>query len=209
MPVHATIEAPVKPDTPTPRSVRKYSVEEYVARERVSEIRHDYVEGDIIPVPGTSLNHNRIARNMTTGFNLAFENRECEAFMESIRVRVSAFHYRYPDVIALCGEPLTDNTNPPALLNPAVIVEVLSPSTEALDFSGKLAEYTQVSDVTDYVLIAQDRVSVVHHSRQKGGEWKEEKFADLSDTLAFVSLNVTLTLASLYHKVVFADTSNL
>ena len=209
MSVHAMIDAPVKPDTPTPRSVRKYSVEEYVARERVSEIRHDYVEGDIIPVPGTSLNHNKIAGNSYTELRYNFRDRDCETFMESIRVRVSAFHYRYPDMIALCGEPLTDDTNPPALLNPAVIVEVLSPSTEALDFSGKLAEYTQVSDVTDYVLIAQDRVSVVHHSRQKGGEWKEEKFADLSDTLSFASLDVTLTLASLYHKVVFADPSNL
>lgn len=191
-----TPSAPADPINPV-----KIPVEEYFALERVSEIRHEYVEGNVIPMPGESLAHNQIAGNFHTRFAIAFADRNCSVYMESVRVRVSPAKYRYPDVIALCGEPLTDNDNPPALLNPAMIVEVLSSSTQATDRGEKLFEYQQMPGLSDYVLAAQETVFVSHYARQGADRWTLTEHTKLTDTLTFISLDVTLTLADIYRKV--------
>ena len=198
--------SPVKPSNapsaPEPPATPKLSVQEYFALERVSEIRHEYVEGEIIPMPGESLAHNQIAGNFHTRLALAFEDRDCAVYMEGIRLRVSPARYRYPDIIALCGEAITDGDNPPALLNPALIVEVLSPSTQAIDKGEKFFEYWQLLGVTDYVLVAQERVSVMHCVRHNARQWTATEYTDIADTLTFASLGVTLVLSDIYRKVV-------
>lgn len=194
---------PVAPFLPLP-ATPKISVQEYFELERHSEIRYEYFEGEIIAMPGVSLPHNRISGNFFTVLD-----RTCEAFIEAVRVRVSPTQYRYPDVVALRGEPITDGENPPALLNPGVIVEVLSASTAAKDKGEKFLEYKQMASLTDYVLAAQDSVSVLHYARETAKKWTITEYTELTDTLTFAALEVTISLADIYRKIVFTAPENL
>lgn len=204
MSAQAAVTAPVAPAAPPillapplPASP-KITVQEYFELERHSEIRYEYVEGEIIAMPGVILPHNRVSGNFFTVFD-----RTCEAFIETVRVRVSPTQYRYPDVVALSGEPVTDGENPPALLNPAVIVEVLSDSTAAKDKEEKFFEYKTLATLTDYVLAAQDKISVTHYRRQNEKDWTATEYNELTDTLTFAALDVTISLADIYRGVTF------
>ena len=150
-------------------------------------------------MPGVFLPHNRISGNFFVAFDPA-----CETFIEAVRARVSPTQYRYLDVVAIDGEPETDGEKLPALLNPGVIVEVLSASTEATDKREKFYEYWQMPRLTDYVLAAQDKIAVTHYVRESAKQWRITDYTDLSDTLTFATLGVTVSLAEIYRKVVFA-----
>ena len=194
------------------------SVADYLERERASEIRCEYVNGRVTPkdgwletedgeiraMAGGSPRHNRLAVSILARFDRAFEDRDCEVFIGDIKVRVVPAQYRYPDVIALCGEADFDNDNPPALLNPSVIVEVLSPSTQAADMGEKFFEYREISTLTDYVLVAQDRIWVLHYARQSANQWTVTDYTNSADNLVLSSLQVTLSLADIYRRVTFA-----
>ena len=180
----------------------KMSVVDYLAMERCSEKRHEYVDGEIIAMAGESLEHNTIAGNVLVEFRIAFRNRPCNAYMENVRVRVSPTQYRYPDVVALCGESVSDGENPPALLNPGVIVEVLSPSTQSLNRNDKFIEYRELASLTDYVLIAQDRVSILHYVRRSELQWVITEYVNLTDVLTFALLEVSFALSEVYQKVI-------
>lgn len=191
------------PVTTKPPDAPKISVEEYLAMERQSEMRHEYVNGYVRAMAGETPTHNRLAGNVYRKFENSFEERPCEAYFEGVRFRVTPTQYRYPDVMALCGEAQFDNDKPPALLNPSVIVEVLSPSTAEFDREEKFLEYRQVAGLTDYVLIAQDQILVVHYVRQSPTQWLVTESLSLSDTLTFAGLEVSMALAEIYRKVVF------
>lgn len=106
-------------------------------------------------------------------------------------------------MVALCGSAQTDGTKPPNLLNPAVIFEVLSPSTENEDRDEKWLEYQQLESVTDYILVAQDVVQVAHYIRASDAQWTVTIYRDLQAALPLTSLNTSLPLADIYRKVVF------
>jgi len=197
-----TVPAPITRQTPPPHTT-KISVAEYMEMERISDIRHEYVNGVVIAMSGESLEHNQIAGNVHMRIELAFGDRVCRVFIENIRVRVSPSQYRYPDVVALCGAPAVDDSKPPVLLNPNVIVEVLSPSTEQFDREGKFMEYRQIGSLTDYVLIEQDHISVVHAARIGPNEWMIRDYSNPDDQLTFAALDVSLTLTDIYRKVTF------
>jgi Uma2 family endonuclease len=179
------------------------TVAEYLEMERKSEIRHEYVDGYIRAMSGETPRHNRIAGNVYRAFENRFENQPCSAYIEGIRVRVTPTQYRYPDIVALCGEEQFDNDNPPALLNPSVLVEVLSPSTQEFDRREKFIEYRQIAEMTDYLLIGQDQILVIHYARQSPTQWMVREYAALTDSLTLASLDVTVTLGEIYRKVSF------
>ncbi len=179
------------------------TVREYLNRERASETRHEYVDGVILAMAGETLNHNRIASNVSRYLNNRFEDTPCEAFIENIRLRVTPTRYRYPDVIALCGTPELDDEKPPCLLNPAVLVEVSSPSTEEEDRREKFMEYRELPSLTDYILIAQHKIHVTHYARQTELLWPVTIYTRLEDVVTLNALNVSLTLSEIYRKIVF------
>ncbi len=158
-------------------------------------------------MPGTSLAHNNIAGNAYILLKMAFRGKNCSAQIESIRLRVSPTHYRYPDVMALCGEWRTDGEKPASVLNPALIVEVLSPSTADEDREDKWSEYRLIPTLTDYLLIAQDRLSVIHYAKQNSRQWTINEYTEPSETLVLGSLEVTLPLASIYEGIVLPNTT--
>ena len=196
---------PVLPLTPEIAATPpKISVEQYLEWERDSEIRHEYFKGEMIEVEGDTLTHNRIIGNFVARFDNAFRERDCEIYAISIRLRVSPDQYRYPDVIALCGEPQFDDGNPPCLLNPEVIIEVLSASTESKDRGEKLAEYRNIPTLTDYVMVAQDRIFAEHCVRDNPAQWTLTQYTSLDDTLNFAALSVTISLREMYRKTALA-----
>ncbi len=105
--------------------------------------------------------------------------------------------------MALCEEPISDGEKPPALLNPALAVEILSGSTEATDKGDKFFEYQQVLSLTDYLLVSQEKISVIHCAKQNDNQWLLTTYTALTDTLTFASLNITLSLANIYRKLTF------
>lgn len=216
MSVTAVLEPPSTIATPPvletvpasqPATLPKMTVQEYFEFERKQEIRYEYVEGDLIAMPGTSFEHNQIALNISSYINRAFEENDCRVFMEAIRLRVSLNKYRYPDVMAVCETPVTDGEKPPALLNPALAVEVLSDSTEAIDKGEKFFEYQSVPSLTDYVLVSQDTMQVIHCAKQNNSQWLLTTYTALTDTLTFASLGVTISLADIYRKIKFDATN--
>ena len=182
-----------------------YTPEEYFEIDDRSIDRLEYVDGEIITLAGTSLEHNDIAGNIHFGIKTQFRGRRCKVYIESIRVQVSERRYRYPDVVALCGEPQVIDSNPKTLRNPGAIFEVLSPSTKNKDTGEKFDEYAKNDTLTDYVLATQDTMRVRHYRRLNGKDWQVSSYTEAEDIVRLESLNVSLTLAEIYDEVTFAE----
>ena len=214
----AVLDAPTKPDSvqsesvsvavpasPVVPTVPKVSLEAYFELERNSEIRHEYVDGELIPMPGTTLTHNDIAMNISVALRIAFRKRKCYVQMEAIRLRVSPTKYRYPDVMAVCGERVTDEGTPPSLLNPSLVVEVLSPSTTDTDLGKKSVEYRTLASVTDYLIVSSDEQFVLHYFRKDARTWNVTDYKSKEDAIQIAALEVTLTLDEIYEGIELTD----
>jgi Uma2 family endonuclease len=186
------------------RVPQRHSPEEYLARERKAEYKSEYIDGLIVAMAGSSREHDRIAVNVTAGFHAQFRGRPCEVFSSDMRVKVSSTGlYTYPDASALCGEARFEDAEVDTLLNPNVLVEVLSESTEAYDRGKKFARYQGLESLTDYVLIAQDEARVEHFVRQ-GEHWLLTVITGLEGTLRLESVGCALPLREIYDRVEFS-----
>ncbi len=192
-----------QPDPLEEEQPRKISVAEYFEMRRKSDVRLEYVDGEIIAMAGGSLSHNRIAKNITVALETRFDTSRCEAFVENMGVRTASNQYRYPDVVALCGEPKMDTANPPNLLNPQVIFEVISPSTAEFDTGAKFDEYSQIPMLMDYVTISQQKMHLSHHARQSPTQWILTDYTRPDDEIVLAPLNIMLSLAEIYRRVEF------
>lgn len=175
--------------------------EEYLARERRAEYRSDLVNGRVYAMTGASEAHNLIAGNVFAALHAQLRGRPCRTYQSDMRVKVSETGmYTYPDVIALCGAPAFEDAHVDTLLNPNVIVEVLSASTERYDRGEKFAHYRRLGSLQEYVLVAQDRVRVEHYRRQ-GEQWLLTEVADLEASLELPTLGCSIPLAEIYDRV--------
>lgn len=184
---------------------RRYTLAEYFELERTSEERYEFFDGEIFCMSGGSRAHDRILVNLLVGLSAKLGGRDCRVFSSGMRIKVpSAPPYRYADVSALCGEPSFEEAGgTDALANPALIVEVLSPSTEAYDRGDRFANYKLIESFTEYLLVAQHRPHVTHYVRQPDGSWPGREYEELSDRLTLSSLGCELTLAEVYQDVSF------
>ncbi len=173
---------------------------EYLVRERAAEYRSEYLAGRVRAMTGASRQHNRIVVNLTMLLGEQLRDRPCELFVSDIRVKVAkARLYTYPDVAVTCGparfeDPLTDT-----LLNPVLVIEVLSPSAESYDRGEKFAYYRQLESLREYVLIAQERMHVEHHARER--DWAPALRDAPDDVLELPAIECALRLAALYERV--------
>ena len=179
----------------------RLSIPEYLALERESETRYEYLDGEIFVMACPSFFHGIIAGNVFGHIWTQCRGRACQVQQESRRVRTPSGLLTYPDVVAFCGEPKFDDTEFDTLLNPALIVEVLSPSTQDYDRGTKFAHYRSIPSFTEFVLIAQDRVHVEHFRHQGNDGWLLIDLDDLSQTLELPSIGCRLTLAEIYERV--------
>lgn len=178
-----------------------FTPEEYLARERKSLDKSEYRDGHIYTMPGASRKHNLITFNISGEFYIQLRTRSCEVYTNDMRVKVGAAGlYTYPDVTVVCDEPRFDDTHFDTLLNPTVLIEVLSPSTAAYDRGEKFAAYQKLDSLCEYVLVSQDSVRVEHYLRQEQG-WDLTEFHSLSDVFRLVSIGCELSLQAIYAKV--------
>jgi Uma2 family endonuclease len=185
---------------PAPRPL---TPEEYLAQERASEFRSEYVAGEIFAMSGASPAHNTIALNVAAELRAQLRGRRCSVFISDIRVKTSKRAYRYPDVVALCGEPRFDDAQRDTLLNPSLIVEVLAESTEKADRGEKFFEYRRLESLRECVLVSQHRPLVERYERQ-GDLWVLSDFTELDERVELPSLGCVLTLGDIYERVDFA-----
>lgn len=175
---------------------------EYLAIERQAEHRSEYFGGEVFATAGGSERHNLIVGNVFAGLHEQFRKRPCKVYASDMRVKVSrAGLYAYPDVVVVCGEAGFDDDQKDTLLNPSVIVEVLSESTEGYDRGKKFEYYRKLESMAEYVLIAQDKSHVEHYVRQPDSRWLLSEHDDLQDAVEFPSINAHLSLTEIYDKV--------
>ncbi|WP_448206031.1 Uma2 family endonuclease [Azospirillum sp. sgz302134] len=169
------------------------SPEEYLAAERVAEVPHEYVDGEVFAMVGASRRHNQIAGTIYTAMRQVARRRGCEAFIGDVKVRVEAANaYYYPDVVATCAR---GDDDPYVVHAPTVIVEVLSDSTEAIDRREKRANYQTIPSLREFVLVSQNEPLVEIYRRRPGG-WMAEVATE--GEVVLESLDATLSLDDLY-----------
>lgn len=178
--------------------------EEYLVKERKAEFKSEYRDGQIVAMPGASHQHILIAGNIFGHIFIQFLDRTCEVYANDMRVKVSESGlYTYPDVVVVCDEPQFEDNHVDTLLNPTVIVEVLSPSTENYDRNDKFLSYQTVESLQEYILVSQNGVHVEQYIRQNGN-WTLKEFRSLDDMLVLASIECRLALRAIYAKVQFS-----
>ncbi len=188
---------------------KKWTVEEYLAFERGSEEKHEYYAGEIFAMSGASREHNLIVTNTIVTLGSQLGSNPCEVYPSDMRVKVNAIKYTYPDVSVVCGEPRFVDGEFDTLLNPTVIIEVLSDSTEDYDRGTKFKHYMGIDSLQVYVLIAQNEVRIDHCTRQSDGDWRISVSNTLEAAIQLSSINCPILLADVYRKVTFASDDSL
>ncbi|MBI1759932.1 MAG: Uma2 family endonuclease [Acidobacteria bacterium] len=173
--------------------------DEYLELDREAEFRSEFANGRMEGMAGGSKEHALIAFNLSGEFALQLKNRPCLAFGSDLRLAVlTKKHGRYPDLSIVCGQP--EFYQQDTLTNPTVLIEILSPSTEAKDRGEKAEEYRGIASLQEYLLIAQDRYHVEHYARQPDQRWLLTEFKELHETVQLTSINCQLKLADIYDK---------
>lgn len=180
--------------------VSKLTEQEYLAIERAAEFRSEFVNGEMFAMSGGTMNHADLQRNLLLELHLAVKMRGCKAVGPDLRVKISARTYVYPDVSVVCGKPAADE-NQDNLLNPVVIVEVLSPSTEKYDRGLKFQLYRTIQSLKDYILVDQHQILVEHYTRQPGGTWALKDYQKMEETLTIGSISASIPLARIYEGI--------
>ncbi len=184
-----------------PAAVRtdRVSPEEYLAFERAAEERHELVHGRIVAMSRGTFKHSLIAARLITALGSAIGDRPCMVLSSDMRIK-TADRYTYADVSVVCGPVELEDNHRDTLLKPAVIIEVLSPSTEAYDRGDKFASYRTLNSVTDYVLVAQDKIRVEHFHRQPDSAWPVTECSQ-GDQLVLDRIGCTIAIDDIYRNV--------
>jgi Uma2 family endonuclease len=177
--------------------------EEYLALERKSEIKHEYFAGEMFAMVGASKRHNLIAANIIRILGNQLLERPCNVYPSDMRVKVSATgKYAYPDIVVSCEEEKFDDAQNDTLLNPVIIIEILSESTEAYDRGKKFENYQYVESLTEYILVAQDPYRIEQYVRQDNKEWRYFTYHNSEDVLKINAIGCELMLNDVYAKVI-------
>jgi Uma2 family endonuclease len=176
--------------------------EQYLEIERKAEFKSEYYRGEMFAMSGARLNHNLINWNTVGQFHQQLRSKPCQGYSNDMRVKVSdSGLYTYPDIAVVCGEARFLDDKLDTLLNPTLIVEILSPSTETYNRQDKFRLYRSLDSMKEYLLIASELVSAELFTRQPDGRWLMTEAASLDDTLILTSIDCRLKLADVYEKV--------
>lgn len=178
------------------------TVDEYLAFERASPERHEFLAGEVRLRKSGNRTHCLIAGNVGATLHGQLRGRSCEVFLSDLRVRAElADLLTYADIAVVCGEPHFLDAELDTLTNPTLLVEVLSPSTADYDRGGKFAHYRTLPSLTEYLVIEQEKVLVEHHVKQPDGSWLLTEVRALEATLELPSIGCRLALADIYERV--------
>lgn len=184
--------------------LRTFTEEEYLDLERKAKYKSEFIEGQIYAMAGASPTHALITVNVTVALGLHLRGNPCRVYSNDLKVRIGrAGNYYYPDLTVVCGQLQYHDEHQDVLLNPTIIVEVLSPSTEADDRGRKWIQYQQIESLTDYIMVSQNEPFIEHYSRQADGGWHYESCSELGEAITIHSIHCPLSLADVYEKVDF------
>jgi len=196
-----------------PQSQIIVSVEEYLALERESEERHEFLDGQIYEMAGENPRHGAICTNLTRIVSTQLLGTPCQAFSKDTKVRSGPEApqstkglFSYPDLVVVCGEIKFHDQQQHVIINPTVIVEVLSPNTEAFDRGVKWLRYqTWLPTLIHYVMVSQNQPQIEHYGREANGEWRYSRVNQIEGSVTLASIGCTLKLAEVYDRVVFPE----
>jgi len=184
----------------------RYTPQEYLAIDRAAEFKSEYFAGEMVGMAGASENHNIITVNLASELRTRLRGGPCRPFSTDMRVSAGAGDlYFYPDVVVVCGERRFADERRDVLLNPTVIAEVLSPTTEADDRGDKFEGYRRLESLHEYVLVAQDRPHIEHFTRQEEGRWLLSEVDGMEAVLHLASIGCGLPLNEVYEGVDFGE----
>ena len=186
-------------------AIERFSVADYLRAERASELKHEFHEGEVAVMVGGSLRHARIITNLVNVLSDLLTEPDADVLSQALRVRVDAVDlYTYPDVIIVCGSPVLEDDHNDTLMNPTVIIEVLSPSTEAYDRGQKFGYYRQIPSLREYVLVSQHQPSIDHFLRKENEDWVIRSGCERIDqVLKLQTQDLQIPLRRIYHKIDF------
>jgi Uma2 family endonuclease len=176
--------------------------EQYLEIERAAEFKSEYFQGEMFAMSGAKWAHNVLAGNLMRELGQQLRSRPCAVVPSDMRVRVSQSDlYTYPDVVVVCGEPQFLDNRTDTLLNPTVLIEVLSPSTEAYDRGRKFEMYRTIESLSEYLLVSSDRAQAELFTRQADGRWLLTAAGGMDESLELQSVGCRIALRDLYEKV--------
>jgi len=179
--------------------------EEYLEIERRAETRSEYLDGEMFAMAGASIEHNAIVANLLIELGQQLKRRSCQVFPSDLRIHIPATGlYTYSDAVVVCGEPRLEDEHLDTLLNPTLLIEVLSPTSEAYDRGKKFEHYRSIESFVEYLLVAQDAPRIEQYLRQPAGRWLFTAVTGLEATIALPSIQCELSLAEVYEKVPLA-----
>jgi Uma2 family endonuclease len=186
------------------QQVKSYiTPEEYLAIERAAEYKNEYVNGEIFAMTGASRNHNLIAGNITGELGQQLKGKPWEVYPSKMRVKSPAARsYLYPDVVVVCECPQFEDAYLDTLLNPTLVVEVLSKSTESYNRLAKAAYYRTIESLVEYLLIAQEEYRVEQYVKQTDGHWLLSDVRSLENAVELKAIGCSLTLRDIYDRIV-------
>lgn len=180
------------------------TADEYLEAERNASGKNELMNGKIITMTGASLKHNRIVRNLIIGIGSFLKGKSCEVFPSDMRVNIPATNsFTYPDLTIVCGKPELLDDHFDSLLNPVVIIEVLSPSTESYDRGNKFFTYQQIPSLKEYILVDSTSCTIQTILKKDDGLWQFDTIANLAATLTIQSIGQTIVLSDVYDGVEF------
>jgi Uma2 family endonuclease len=178
--------------------------EQYLHRERNAEFRSEYLRGEMFAMAGASANHNLIVGNCVQNIGQQLKKKPCRVYPSDLKLRIQATGlYTYPDLSVVCGEPQLESDHGDVLLNPVVLIEVLSDSTEAYDRGKKFEHYRTIPSLKHYVLVAQDRHSIDCFSLNPDGSWSLTACQTPTGMVELAAIDSQLSAVEVYDKVVF------
>jgi len=183
-------------------SKRCLTPEEYLSIERRAETRSEYYRGEMFAMSGASRRHNLIAANILASLHLQFKQRSCEVYQSDMRVKIQdSTLYTYPDIVLTCSEPRFEDKEVDTLLNPQVIIEILSSATEAYDRGVKFSHYRKIRSLKQYLLVSQGTPMVEKYTRCDDDQWMLSDMSDLEGKVVIESVDCELSMAEIYLRV--------
>ncbi|HEY2881152.1 MAG TPA: Uma2 family endonuclease [Pirellulales bacterium] len=183
---------------------KRYTLQEYLALDRKAERKSEYFQGEIFQMAGASFAHNLIVANLLRELGNQLKGRNCIVVPSELRTKVDRTGlYTYPDALVVCDEPQFDDEHRDTILNPTLIVEVLSDSTEGYDRGAKFGHYRKIESLQQYVLIEQNRQHFEVYTRQPDDNWLLSEFEGAEATASLSAIDCRLKLVEVYEKVTF------
>jgi len=190
-----------------PKELPYFTPEQYLDIERESEIRHEYLDGYVYAMAGESPDHSTICFNLVVIIGTQLRGKPCQGFSPNMKVRTDPNDlFSYPDLTVVCGEPVYHDSRRDVLLNPTVIFEVLSPSTEKYDRGDKFRRYREnIPSLADYVLVSQSTAKIELYTKQENDEWTRIEVSGLENELYIASIDCHVPLVEVYENITFTE----